>query len=422
MKKFIIGALILLLLCSAVVVNAEEILDSEFTDTAGTSTQDSVMGIENSEGFHIGTLEPDAGSQDTLDELYDFVRKEDNPPARFFDEATREKIRQMTGGKVYLDALHLTEFMSVSIKKTTATDSGLIAEMLLDVDYQPGQLVIMVFGFMDEENKLIWLPVEAEVVSLGKLHFEISSEDAKAFTQERQLMLVLTDRVGKRGGIVLEEEDHEQVGIPSIGIEDKTVIRRIYLPGDPDKVADFNISLVPLTQEMQEEIDRLQEYSEKNEDQLLGFFEQNVQDEVKLLLRNQSTDNLIVYEAVALDQEDYKDTEGDVAVLIEFATPYRLTQAVVALVGIPADEIPAKPSVAESTTKPSVTESTAKPSVGESTADDETFEWTALRTEVKEDGLDITFKQLLLSRMREKDIPILLLILSEPAVEPQSEP
>ncbi|MDI9520802.1 MAG: hypothetical protein QM308_06600 [Bacillota bacterium] len=383
MKKLVLGAMILMLLCSASVLNAEEVIRSEYTDTAGTSTQDSVKQIDNSEGFQMGTMEPDASSQETLDQMYAFVRDGKNPPIRFFDEATQEKIRQLTKGKVDVEALHLTEFMSVSIAKTTATDSGFSAEILLDVDYQPGQLVILLLGSMDEGGNLVWLPVEAEVVSLGKLHFDVSPEDTEAVTQQKQLLLVMTDRVGKRGGIVQKEEDRIPQDVPSITADDIIIIRRVYYPDKPDLETALEVSLTELTPQMQAETDKLKEYMENSENQLLGFFEQSVQDEVKLLLHGYDANQLVVYEAVALKQEGYKDTEGDVAVLIEFPTPYQPRQAVVAIAGIPSGE---------------------------------TITWAALRTVVKENGLDVTFKQHLLAQM--EGVPVMLLILSEPAVQP----
>lgn len=383
MKKFVLSVMVSLLLCSTIVLNAEEVLGSEYTDTAGTSTQDSVKQIDNSEGFQMGTMEPDASSQKTLDQMYAFVRDGKNPPIRFFDEATQEKIRQMTQGKVDVEALHLTEFMSVSIAKTTATDSGFSAEILLDVDYQPGQLVILLLGSMDEGNNLVWLPVEAEVVSLGKLHFDVSPEDTEAVTQQKQLLLVMTDRVGKRGGIVETEEEHIPQDAPSITADDIVIIRRVYNPDNPDQAAALEVALTELTPQMQAEADKLKEYTDTNGNQPLDFFNQNVQDEVKLLLHGYDVNQLVVFEAVALKQDGYKDTEGDVAVLIEFPTPYQPGQAVVAIAGIPSGE---------------------------------TITWAALRTMVKENGLDVTFKQHLLSQM--KGIPVMLLVLSEPAVQP----
>ena len=119
------------------------------SDAPGTPTQAVVLSLEAvwldevRTPYDIQVLEPDALTMDTVTDIYTFVAEQGNRPARYFPEDVQQAIADMYD--VDIDALYMTEFMRLhAAQAQPAADVEMT--MLLDVDYQPGQLTAVVLG------------------------------------------------------------------------------------------------------------------------------------------------------------------------------------------------------------------------------------------------------------------------------------
>lgn len=97
-------------------------------------------------------------------------------------------------------------------------------------------------------------------------------------------------------------------------------------------------------------------------------------------------DSLVAYEILSVDCVNYKHTYGDVLVRFSFATPFKDGQTIVAMLGLEREN--------------------------RTNTDGYELDWVALRAEVKDGYVDITFPQVSLEVMEEH--PALLAVLSEP--------
>ena len=160
MKRFCAILLALSLLLAGTAFAAEA------TDAPGTPTHDVVLSLtakwldEEETPYDLQVMEADQLAMDTVTEIYSFVHEEHNRPVRYFPEETQRQIEEMLAGIVNPDALYMTEFMRLHAAQAEP-EANLLAEMLLDVDYQIGQLVLVVLGDTDDPENLLWTPVEA---------------------------------------------------------------------------------------------------------------------------------------------------------------------------------------------------------------------------------------------------------------------
>ena len=119
---------------------------------------------------------------------------------------------------------------------------------------------------------------------------------------------------------------------------------------------------------------------------LLDYFPQELREEALLMLP-QGVDpaSLVAYDIIAMMDEEYKDTYGDVNVEMFFGTAYRPDKAMVVLAGFPVEGATEAPWM----------------------------DWYVLRAEALQDadGVEIGLKQLFLPWMEEK--PLMLVVISE---------
>ena len=87
MKKGIALLLMVILLMS--VVAAETLTNEEYTDVPTVMTQDSVAELLATEDCLVETLQPDETSIALLNSVYEFVWKDGNRPARYYDIPTQ---------------------------------------------------------------------------------------------------------------------------------------------------------------------------------------------------------------------------------------------------------------------------------------------------------------------------------------------
>ena len=119
----------------------------------------------------------------------------------------------------------------------------------------------------------------------------------------------------------------------------------------------------------------------------ISFYPLTAQREAQLLLPDGfDMDSLVTYEILSVDCVNYKHTYGDVLVRFSFATPFKDGQTIVAMLGLEREN--------------------------RTNTDGYELDWVALRAEVKDGYVDITFPQVSLEVMEEH--PALLAVLSEP--------
>ena len=155
---------------------------------------------------------------------------------------------------------------------------------------------------------------------------------------------------------------------------------------------DFRVWVVDLTAKMQEEVLRIGEHVADGKP-ILDYFPAERKAEAMLMLPvNVDPAALVAYDVIAMMDENYKDTYGDVNVEILFGTAYSHEKAMIILAGFPIEDAKEAPYV----------------------------EWYVLRAEaleaakgdVNDHAVEIGLKQLFLPWMEEK--PLMLVVMSEP--------
>ncbi len=390
MKKILTALVLLILIHTAVF--AESLLGSDYIDAPAVMTQDSVVEIITDQECLIETMEPDDTSIALLNDVYDFVWKGGNRPARYYDVPTQEKITQLIGG-ANIDLLHMTESMRLQL--TGKTDKTVHTVMRLDVEYYVGELVIVVMGIPQETGEYIWYPYRGRVEVLGEIRWDIPSEDWEALSKQPVSFHVLTDRIGARGGRIWGEYIYRDETPPSFSkdSEDVIVMHRWYTEWGEIIEDTFSVWLVDLTDPMEEEVARIGEHLSKG-NPILDYFPQERKDEALLMLpEDVAHETLVAYDIVAMRDKDYKNTYGDVNVEVTFATVYDPEKAMVVFAGFPIEDAKESPWM----------------------------EWYVLRAnalnDIKKnlDSVEIALKQLFLPDMELE--PVMLIVISEPLEE-----
>ena len=384
MKRFL-GILLTLAIClSGVALAAEQ------TDAPGTPTQDVVLELranwldEDLTAYDLYVMDADQLTMDTVTEIYTFVYEEDNRPVRYFPEETQRQIEEMLAGIVDPDALYMTEFMRLHAAEAEP-QADLLAKMLLDVDYQPGQLVLVVLGDTSDPENLVWTPVEAQVTALGQVEFTVPQALMQELQGEDVLLSLLTVRGGGSGS-ASGDEDAQPEQHPSKTAEDTTQVVNLESEDVADLAEDFRIVVVDESDVIRDELERIGRHVQ--EQPVCTWLPEASQNEIQLLLKDDlSRDELLVYDYLPLITENYVDTYGDVVTSFTFATPYEEGQQVVTVLGLPRTD-----------------------AVG---ADETLMNWAVQRAQVNANGeVEIVFDQLALIGMGEETG--LLLVLCEP--------
>lgn len=133
-----------------------------------------------------------------------------------------------------------------------------------------------------------------------------------------------------------------------------------------------------------EELAAIAAYSQQSGVSLMSYFDQAVQDQIKVLLPEEfAVDKLTINEFLPITLVDYKTEYGDLVVTFTFATPYTDGQPIVAMVGI---------------------------------KEDATVTWFAQKAEVVNGIVNISFTQDVLLKIQEANGDFILAILSEASV------
>ena len=387
MKRII--ALMMLAVMLFSVAQAASLVNDDYTDVPTVMTQDSVLELTANENCLIETLQPDEESIALLDSVYHFVWDEGNRPARYYDVVTQQKISELAGG-IDIDILHMTEAMRLQL--TGAPEKLVTATMELDVEYYVGQLIIVVLGIPQGEGEYIWYPYRGRVETMGQIKWDIPLGEWNELCKQPISFHVLTDRVGPRGERIWHEKKYkDRIDIFSKDSHDVIKTRRWYTETGKVIEDDFRVWLVDLTAKMQEEVLRIGEHVADGKP-ILDYFPAERKAEAMLMLPvNVDPDALVAYDVIAMMDENYKDTYGDVNVEILFGTAYSHEKAMVILAGFPIEDAKEAPYV----------------------------EWYVLRAEaleaakgdVNDHAVEIGLKQLFLPWMEEK--PLMLVVMSE---------
>ena len=388
MKRII--ALMMLAVMLFSVAQSASLVNDDYTDVPTVMTQDSVLELTANENCLIETLQPDEESIALLDSVYHFVWDEGNRPARYYDVVTQQKISELAGG-IDIDILHMTEAMRLQL--TGAPEKLVTATMELDVEYYVGQLIIVVLGIPQGEGEYIWYPYRGRVETMGQIKWDIPVGEWNELCKQPISFHVLTDRVGPRGERIWHEKKYkDRIDIFSKDSHDVIKTRRWYTETGKVIEDDFRVWLVDLTAKMQEEVLRIGEHVADGKP-ILDYFPAERKAEAMLMLPvNVDPAALVAYDVIAMMDENYKDTYGDVNVEILFGTAYSHEKAMIILAGFPIEDAKEAPYV----------------------------EWYVLRAEaleaakgdVNDHAVEIGLKQLFLPWMEEK--PLMLVVMSEP--------
>ena len=371
------------------VASAESLVDDAYTDVPTVMTQDSVAELFANEDCLIETLQPDEESIALLHSVYDFVWEGKNRPARYYDLPTQEKIAEISGGDI--DRLHMTEAMRLQL--TGAPEKLVTATMRLNVEYYVDQLIVVVLGIPQGGGEYRWYPYRGRVETMGEIKWDIPAEDWNELCKQPISFHVLTDRIGPRGGKLWGYEEYHEKWPPAFSKDSGDVNGMRYWYSEwGEKIEDnFRVWLVDLTEPMQAEVRRIGEHVAAGKP-ILDYFPQERKVEAMLMLpADVAPADLVAYDTIALMDENYKDTYGDVNVEIVFGTAYDPEKAMVILAGFANEDDPMAPFV----------------------------EWYVLRAKAlenpvageKSDSVEIGLKQLFLPWMEEK--PLMLVVMSE---------
>lgn len=387
MKRVI--ALLVLFVMVMTTAMAESLSNEGYTDVPTAMTQDSVAELLADQECLIETLQPDEESIALLDSVYKFVWEGKNRPARYYDEITQQRIAELAGCDI--DVLHMTETMRLQL--TGAPEKTVTATMRLNVEYHVGQLVIVVLGIPQGEGEYVWYPYRGRVETLGEIKWDILAEEWNELCKQPISFHVLTDRIGPRGGRLWGYEEYAEQTPPSFSKDSGDVngMRYWYSEWGEKIKDDFRVWLVELDEPMQAEVVRIGEHVTDGKPILDWFPAERKAEALLMLPEDTDADALIAYDIVALRDENYKDTYGDVNVEIVFGTAYEHGKAMVILAGFPIKDAEEAPFV----------------------------EWYVLRAEALEPAageendhaVEIGLKQLNLPRMEEE--AMMLVVISE---------
>ena len=390
MKKRILGiglALMLLTVSASAAV---------LTDAPGTPTQDRAVALdarwedEARTAYDLRELPADHLTVNQAVDVYDFVYEQGNRPVRWYPEDTQKAIEAIIS--VDPDALYMTEFMRLHAAEIVPP-ADLEATMTLTIDYQPGQLTVVVLGDTSDPANLVWTPVESRVIANGQVEFNVPQALMAQLQGEDLLFSLLTVRQGARGTVEVETTEVPE-NLPSKQAGDTTrVVKTVARNGQalPD---DFKIAIVPETELIRREITMLGQFVTEQEQPALNWLPEEDQNRVRYLL-GVDGEALIVSDYVPLITEDFRPTDGDAVGTLSFATPYSESQTIVTALGIPDKNADNADEIQNGKTQ---------------------MKWSVQPAIVREGGVvDVVFDQLALIDMGTETG--LLLMLSEPTAE-----
>ncbi len=385
-------ALVLALVLMTGAAFAQE-LEKERTLVPGTPTHTEVIDVkahwldkDNTE-FGMKPVEPDQHTIDIVNEAYDYVYKQGHAPVEYFPEKTQKQIAELCPD-IAPEALFISEMMKMNADPSDVK-ADLDVDMEYDVNYRPGQLVIVVLG-IDEEEEMNWEALKAEVPEKGVIKFTVPEEIAEKLKDNDFMFSVLTVLDGDGLYDVQRVEEKKHIEVPSKSAYDVIVIKEIVTKKDGEP-AKFKILQSPETDVIKEELVKIEKHVKEDELPVVQYLPEAIRDEMQLLLGEEfDLNDLVVYDYLSLVTEDYDKIYGDAEAELTFATPYQKEKKAVTVLALPKD--------------------IAKKDAEK--GDEELMDWSIQRAEIVSDyTVRTTFDQLGLEKMGYETA--LMLVLSE---------
>lgn len=329
MKRLLALLLLVVMLWSTAA--AEMLIDNDYTDAPTAMTQDSVAELLTTEECLAEALQPDERSIALLKSVYQFVRVDKNRPARYYDEVTQQKIAELAACDI--DILHMTEAMRLQL--TGVPEKPVTVTMRLNVEYNVGQLIVVVLGIPEGDSDYAWYPYRGQVETLGEIKWDIPVADWSELCGQPISFHVLTDRIAPRGGRLWGYEEYYE-NIPPAFSKDSGDVKhmRYWYSEWGEKIEDnFRVWLTDLDSPMLEEVRRIGAHVAEGKP-ILDYFPMDRKEEALLMLPSDVVPaDLVPYDIIALMAEEYKDTYGDVNVEIVFGTAYDPQKAMIVMAG-----------------------------------------------------------------------------------------
>lgn len=386
MKKLLCAMLVIsLLMCSTIGNGIAESYAEDYTDVPSVMTQDSVRCFTADPNGMVEVLQPYSESVALLEELYDFVWNQQNRPVRFYDEDTQNAIQALVP-EVDIDSLYMTEFMGLQLSIGDVHNESMVMRVELEPDYVPGQLIVVVMGIQNADDSWSWYPYRGNVPENGVICWDSPIDEYVTLTQDRSVLHILTIRPGNGNQAKESDVNSTETARPSKQASDLTNVTDWESTSGAAIEDSFRIFFVELTEPMQEEMSRLETFIEEGYAPI-EWFPDEIQNQAQEMKQDCATvSDMVIYDVVAVRDENYKDTYGDVATENSLPTSYRADKEMFALLGFWQ-------------------------------SDENAFEWYYLRANGMNDttNAEIVYKQLILPTMEEK--PAMLIVFSEPLIE-----
>ncbi len=393
MKKLMSLLMALLMMTLPALTLATNVQHSTYALAPANPTQENVEKLlaeyqpENQDVVScvIAVMEPTQLTVETLKAIFEFVDVDGQPPAQYFPEDVQEEMARIIQGDP--DRLYMPEFMSLLPEKMQL-EADVQADMHMTIDYQQGQLVLVVLG-RETDAGIEWKPLPAQVIDGVEedniVRFVVPSDVMARYAGGETLFALLTEKPGVGAGDAQQGIPEEHEFVPSKNASDIVFVTDDAVRNAAGETVDCRIIIVSRTKLIEQELERLTSYFTRPENRPIRYFDTETVNETALILQGTEIDSLIPYEITQVMVEDYQQPYGDVTARFLFPTPFAADKAMIALIGIP-----------EANTL-------------------ETFCWMPLRVEKADNGIDITFSSSVLPTMMQE--AALLLVMSEPIEE-----
>ena len=393
MKKLMALLLALLMMTLPALTLATNVQHSTYALAPANPTQENVEKLlaeyqpENHDAVScaIAVMEPTRLTVETLKAIFEFVDVDRQPPAQYFPEDVQEEMARIIQGDP--DRLYMPEFMSLQPEKMQL-DADVLVDMHMTIDYQQGQLVLVVLG-RETDAGIEWKPLPAQVIDGVEedniVRFVVPADVMARYAGGETLFALLAEKPGVGAGDAQQGIPEEHEFVPSKNASDIVFVMDDAVRNAAGEAVDCRIIIVSRTKLIEQELERLTGYFTRPENRPIRYFDTETVNETALILQGTEIDSLIPYEITQVMVEDYQQPYGDVTARFLFPTPFAADKAMIALIGIP-----------EANTL-------------------ETFCWMPLRVEKADNGIDITFSSSVLPTMMQE--AALLLVMSEPIEE-----
>lgn len=250
--------------------------------------------------------------------------------AEFFVRGRMTVADGTNASRMHRQQQYISAFLA-QLRQKMKTDPDMLMKLWESTE---GQLVVVVLGILQGDLEYIWYPYRAAVPETGVLRWEIPVEEWGVLVQQPISLHALTVRVGPGGEYLWGEDVYPDADdVFSKTSRDVYRVHRWYAESGEVIEDDFRLFMVDLTEPMQQEILRIGEHVEE-EYPILDYFPEKRKEEALLMLpEGVDETDLMAYDVIALMDEAYKDTYGDINAEFHFGSTYDAEKSMVVLAG-----------------------------------------------------------------------------------------